>query len=37
VEPLSDLDGSAAHGGRWCYFRDGEGNVFELKERRTPA
>lgn len=33
VEPLSDLEGSAADGGRWCYFRDAESNVFELKER----
>lgn len=35
VEALSDLEGGAADGGRWCYFRDAEGNVFELKERRT--
>jgi len=34
VEPVSDLEGSSAAGGRWCYFRDAEGNVFELKERR---
>lgn len=33
VEPISDLLGAEADGGRWCYFRDGEGNVFELKER----
>jgi catechol 2,3-dioxygenase-like lactoylglutathione lyase family enzyme len=37
VEPLSELEGNAAGGGRWCYFRDAEGNVFELKERRTQA
>jgi catechol 2,3-dioxygenase-like lactoylglutathione lyase family enzyme len=37
VEPLTSLEGSAADGGRWCYFRDAEGNVFELKERhQTP-
>src|SRR5581483_12247666 len=29
VEPLTDLAGSAADGGRWCYFKDAEGNVFE--------
>ncbi len=33
VEAISDLLGDAAAGGRWCYFRDSEGNVFELKER----
>lgn len=35
VQPVSGLEGSASDGGRWCYFRDAEGNVFELKERRT--
>lgn len=34
VEPITGLLGDAADGGRWCYFRDPEGNVFELKERR---
>lgn len=33
VEAISGLLGDAAAGGRWCYFRDSEGNVFELKER----
>jgi predicted enzyme related to lactoylglutathione lyase len=37
VQVVSDLEGSASAGGRWCYFRDAEGNVFELKERRTGA
>jgi predicted enzyme related to lactoylglutathione lyase len=32
---VSDLEGGASAGGRRCYFRDAEGNVFELKERRT--
>lgn len=32
VEPISELEGGADDGGRWCYFRDPEGNVFELKE-----
>jgi catechol 2,3-dioxygenase-like lactoylglutathione lyase family enzyme len=32
VQPVSELEGDAATGGRWCYFRDAEGNVFELKE-----
>lgn len=34
VEALTSLEGSAADSGRWCYFRDAEGNVFELKEHR---
>jgi predicted enzyme related to lactoylglutathione lyase len=37
VQAVSDLEGSASASGRWCYFRDAEGNVFELKERRTVA
>lgn len=37
VQPLTDLAGSAAGSGRWCYFRDAEGNVFELKEHRPTA
>lgn len=35
VQPISDIEGSVEAGGLWCYFRDAEGNVFELKERRT--
>jgi predicted enzyme related to lactoylglutathione lyase len=30
VEAISDIEGSD---GRWAYFRDPEGNVFEIKER----
>jgi predicted enzyme related to lactoylglutathione lyase len=37
AEPVSGLEGNADDGGRWCYFRDSEGNVFELKERRARA
>jgi catechol 2,3-dioxygenase-like lactoylglutathione lyase family enzyme len=33
VGPVSELEGSREGGGRWCYFRDPEGNVFEIKER----
>lgn len=29
VEPVSDMEGTSR---RWCYFRDPEGNIFELKE-----
>ena len=32
VEPVTRIEGDAAAGGRWCYFRDPEGNVFEIKE-----
>jgi catechol-2,3-dioxygenase len=32
VGPVSELEGSREGGGRWCYFRDPEGNVFEIKE-----
>ena len=28
----SEVEGGADSSGRWCYFRDPEGNVFELKE-----
>jgi catechol 2,3-dioxygenase-like lactoylglutathione lyase family enzyme len=37
VQPISDLEGNASAGGRWCYFMDAEGNVFELKEHRREA
>ena len=37
VVALTGLEGSAADSGRWCYFRDAEGNVFELKERRPAS
>ncbi|MGD0587900.1 MAG: VOC family protein [Thermoplasmata archaeon] len=32
VEPVTGVEGDAEAGGRWCYFRDPEGNVFEIKE-----
>jgi len=34
VRLVSEVEGDAASGGRWCYFRDPEGNIFEIKERR---
>lgn len=34
VRIVSEIKGDAKIDGRWCYFRDPEGNVFELKERR---
>ena len=33
VPQVTEIEGEAAAGGRWCYFRDAEGNVFEIKER----
>ena len=33
VEPISGIEGGDGPGGRWAYFRDPEGNVFEIKER----
>src|SRR5262245_58145603 len=32
VEGVGDIEGEGP-GGRWAYFRDPEGNVFEIKER----
>lgn len=34
VQSVTDIEGADLAGGRWCYFRDAEGNIFELKERR---
>ena len=34
VRQVTDIEGDAHAGGRWCYFRDAEGNIFEIKERR---
>ena len=35
VEPISEIDGGADTENRWCYFRDPEGNVFEITEWRA--
>jgi catechol 2,3-dioxygenase-like lactoylglutathione lyase family enzyme len=37
AQPVSEIEGGDSDSGRWCYFRDAEGNVFELKERRAGA
>jgi hypothetical protein len=29
----AEIEGNTAAGGRWCDFRDAEGNIFEIKER----
>ena len=33
VEPISEIDGGPESNGYWCYFRDAEGNVFEISQR----
>ncbi len=35
VEAISEIQGGAETLNRWCYFRDPEGNVFEITEWRT--
>jgi catechol 2,3-dioxygenase-like lactoylglutathione lyase family enzyme len=32
VEAISKIDGGPDSGGYWCYFRDPEGNVFEISQ-----
>jgi catechol 2,3-dioxygenase-like lactoylglutathione lyase family enzyme len=34
VEPIGDVEGGPESGNSWAYFRDPEGNVFEITERR---
>ncbi len=36
AEPVSGVEGGPDSGGRWCYFRDPEGNVFEVSQRLPP-
>lgn len=33
VEAITDVEGGPESGQYWCYFRDPEGNVFELVQR----
>jgi catechol 2,3-dioxygenase-like lactoylglutathione lyase family enzyme len=33
VEPITGIEGGPQAQGYWCYFRDAEGNVFELSQR----
>jgi catechol-2,3-dioxygenase len=33
VEPVTEIEGGADSNGYWCYFRDAEGNVFEVSQR----
>lgn len=34
VQQVTEIKEDAAVDGRWCYFRDAEDNIFEIKERR---
>jgi predicted enzyme related to lactoylglutathione lyase len=39
AQQVTSIEGDAGAGGRWCYFRDAEGNIFEImecRERRSP-
>jgi predicted enzyme related to lactoylglutathione lyase len=33
ARPVTEIKEDAAADGRWCYFRDAEDNIFEIKER----
>lgn len=33
AQPVSEVEGGPESGGAWCYFRDPEGNVFEISQR----
>ena len=33
VEAVTEIEGGPDSGGYWCYFRDPEGNVFEISQR----
>jgi predicted enzyme related to lactoylglutathione lyase len=35
AEAITEIEGGPGSGGYWCYFRDPEGNVFELSQRLT--
>jgi catechol 2,3-dioxygenase-like lactoylglutathione lyase family enzyme len=35
VEALTGIEGDEDTGSRWAYFRDPEGNVFEIAQRST--
>jgi predicted enzyme related to lactoylglutathione lyase len=37
AEPISEIEGSRDSRNRWCYFRDPEGNVFEITQHRAPT
>ena len=36
VEPVTEIDGGPGVGQYWAYFKDAEGNLFEIVQRTTP-
>jgi predicted enzyme related to lactoylglutathione lyase len=36
AKAITAIEGGRGSGGYWCYFRDPEGNVFEISQRLTP-
>jgi predicted enzyme related to lactoylglutathione lyase len=36
AEAITETEGGPESGGLWCYFRDPEGNVFEVSQRLVP-
>jgi predicted enzyme related to lactoylglutathione lyase len=36
AEQITSVEGGPDSGGYWCYFRDPEGNVFEVSQRIEP-
>lgn len=36
AEAITGIEGGPGSGWYWCYFRDPEGNVFEISQRLTP-
>ena len=37
AEPISEIEGGSGSRNRWCYFRDPEGNVFEITQWLEPG
>jgi catechol 2,3-dioxygenase-like lactoylglutathione lyase family enzyme len=37
VEAITEIEGGPDSGGYWCYFRDPEGNVFEISQHAPGA
>jgi predicted enzyme related to lactoylglutathione lyase len=33
IEAVTEIEGGPESGGYWCYFRDPEGNMFEISQR----
>jgi catechol 2,3-dioxygenase-like lactoylglutathione lyase family enzyme len=37
AEPITEIEVASDGGSSWCYFRDPEGNVFEVTQRGAPS